>query len=73
MCERLTHHPEIDASEIEVQVKEGEVTLVDKDGRQEHFKAGDTLFVPRGTEFAWKQPAHFRKFYASFDRETPAR
>jgi hypothetical protein len=27
ICERLTHHPGIDASEIEIQVKDGEVTL----------------------------------------------
>jgi len=27
VCERLTHHPEVDASEIEINVKEGEVTL----------------------------------------------
>jgi len=42
VCERLTHHPEIDASEIEVQVKEGEVTLTGSvDDRQAKRMAED--------------------------------
>jgi uncharacterized cupin superfamily protein len=52
-------------------ILEGAVTLVDKDGRQEQFKAGDAFLVPRGTEFAYKQPDKLRKFYVVFDRESP--
>src|SRR5262249_7875127 len=50
---------------------EGTVTLVDKDGRQDVFKAGDAFLVPRGTEFAYKQPEKLRKYYVVFDRESP--
>jgi hypothetical protein len=35
VCEYLTHHPEIDASEVEVQVKNGEVTLTGTVDRRE--------------------------------------
>jgi len=35
ICERLTRHPEIDASEIDIQVKDGEVTLVGTVERRE--------------------------------------
>ena len=35
ICERLTNHPEIDASEIEIQVKSGEVTLTGTVDRRE--------------------------------------
>ena len=35
VCEHLTHHPEIDASEIDVQVKNGEVTLTGTVERRE--------------------------------------
>lgn len=48
---------------------EGSVTLIDKDGRQETFKAGDALLVPRGTEYTWKQTAPLRKYYVIFDLE----
>lgn len=48
---------------------EGSVTLIDQDGRQETFKAGDALLVPRGTEYTWKQTEPLRKYYVIFDRE----
>jgi len=42
VCERLTHHPEIDAVEIEVTVKDGEVTLTGSvDDRQAKRMAED--------------------------------
>ena len=51
---------------------EGQVTLLDKSGRTDVFKAGDAFFVPRGTQFAYKQPEKLRKIYVVFDKETAA-
>jgi mannose-6-phosphate isomerase-like protein (cupin superfamily) len=31
---------------------EGSVTFEDKSGREETFKVGDAVLIPRGTEFA---------------------
>src|SRR5438045_8985483 len=43
VCERLCDHPDLDASEIEVQVSEGEVTLTGTvDGRHSKWMAEDT-------------------------------
>jgi uncharacterized cupin superfamily protein len=47
---------------------EGSVTLVDGEGRQETFRAGDALVVPRGTEYTWVQPEKLRKYWVIFDR-----
>src|SRR5687768_4772599 len=33
----------------------GSITLTDKSGREETFKAGDAVIIPRGTEFQWKR------------------
>jgi uncharacterized cupin superfamily protein len=53
---------------------EGSVTLVDADGREETFRAGDAILVPRGTEYTWKQTEKLRKYWVIFDRseEAPA-
>lgn len=48
---------------------EGSVTLVDSEGRQETFKAGDAVLVPRGTTYTWQQREPLRKYYAIFDLE----
>lgn len=47
---------------------EGSVTLVGKDGREETFRKGDALLVPRGAEFTWKQTEKVRKYWVIFDR-----
>lgn len=47
---------------------EGTVTLVDASGREETFRAGDAILVPRGTEFTWKQTEKVRKYWVIFDR-----
>jgi uncharacterized cupin superfamily protein len=47
---------------------EGSVTLVGKDGREETFRAGDALLVPRGAELTWKQTEKVRKYWVIFDR-----
>jgi len=43
ICERLTHHPEIDASEIEIQVKEGQVTLTGSVDRREDKRLAEDI------------------------------
>jgi hypothetical protein len=47
---------------------EGSVTLVGKDGREETFRKGDALLVPRGAEFTWKQTEKVKKYWVIFDR-----
>jgi len=47
---------------------EGSVALVDADGREETFRAGDAVLVPRGTELTWKQTEKVRKYWVIFDR-----
>lgn len=48
---------------------EGSVTLVDAAGREETFRAGDALLVPRGTTYTWKQTEPVRKYWAIFERD----
>ena len=50
-------------------ILDGEVTLFDEAGREETFKAGDTLFVPQGAVAGWSSPGPVRKMFCSF---TPA-
>jgi uncharacterized cupin superfamily protein len=45
----------------------GRVTLQDKSGREEVFKAGDTVLLPRGAEFAWKRSEDVKEDFAVFD------
>lgn len=45
----------------------GRVTLQDKSGREETFKAGDTVLLPRGAEFAWKRSEDVKEYFAVFD------
>jgi uncharacterized cupin superfamily protein len=46
---------------------DGSVTLIDGAGREETFRAGDAVLVPRGTRYTWKQTEHLRKYWAIFD------
>jgi hypothetical protein len=50
VCEALTRHPGVDASEIEVHVKEGKNSLLDKDGAalMIHAKPNDYRSQPSG-------------------------
>jgi len=43
VCERLTHHPEIDAGEIDIQVKNGEVTLTGTVERREEKRMAEDV------------------------------
>ncbi len=47
-------------------ILEGTVTLHDGQGREETFKAGDTLFVPKGALMGWKCSQDVKKIYCIF-------
>jgi uncharacterized cupin superfamily protein len=55
-----------------IYILEGAVTLLDKSGREETFKAGDAVLIPRGTEFQWKKTDNLKEYWVIFDRETPS-
>lgn len=42
---------------------EGSVTISDGEGDEQTFKAGDTLFVPKGAKMGWKSTEPVRKIY----------
>ena len=48
-------------------IVEGDVTIVEADGTRHRFNAGDTFFVPQGTECSWHSDGLLRKFYAIVD------
>jgi uncharacterized cupin superfamily protein len=54
-----------------IYILEGSVTFEDKSGREETFKAGDAVLIPRGTEFSWKRTNDEKEYWVIFDREGP--
>jgi uncharacterized cupin superfamily protein len=52
-----------------IHLLEGAITLRDKGGREEVFRAGDSLVIPRGTEFQWKKSDDVREYWVIFERE----
>ena len=52
-----------------IYILEGSVTFEDKSGREETFKVGDAVLIPRGTEFSWKRTDNEKEYWAIFDRE----
>ena len=48
---------------------QGSITLSDKTGREEIFRAGEALMIPRGTEFTWKKSDNVKEYWAIFERE----
>ncbi len=48
-------------------ILEGSVTLEDKDGREDTFKAGDAVIVPRGVPVKWKQSQYIKKYWVIYD------
>ena len=46
---------------------DGSVTLIDSEGREDTFKAGEASLVPRGVEYTWKQTEPIRKYWVIFD------
>jgi uncharacterized cupin superfamily protein len=55
-----------------IYILEGSVTFQDKSGREESFKTGDAVLIPRGTEFSWKRTENEKEYWVIFDREGPA-
>lgn len=53
-------------------ILEGVVTLSDGAGRSETFKAGDTLFVPKGARMGWSNAEYVRKVYCIFQPKAAA-
>jgi len=51
----------------------GRVTLLDKSGREETFKAGDAVLLPRGLEFSWKRSEDVKEIFAVFDFDPVAK
>jgi len=58
---------QVDSTEF-IYILEGAVTLLDKSGREETFKAGDAVLIPRGTEFQWKKTDNLKEYWVIFDR-----
>lgn len=50
-----------------VYVLEGSITLEDKSGRKDTFKAGDAFVIPRGVSVKWIQPEYLKEFWLYFD------
>ena len=44
-------------------VLEGSVTMIDEDGHEEIFRAGDTFLIPKGFTGYWKQTETMKKFF----------
>ena len=45
---------------------EGSVTMIDDEGREQTFTAGDTFFVPMGTPNSWNSKGYLRKIFVIF-------
>jgi len=50
-----------------IHVVRGIITLGYKDGREEKFKAGDNLLIPRGAEVAWQGTDNVKEYWVMFD------
>ncbi len=44
-------------------VLEGSVIMIDEDGHEEIFRAGDTFLIPKGFTGYWKQTETMKKFF----------
>jgi uncharacterized cupin superfamily protein len=47
-----------------VQLLEGEVSITEKNGETQVFKAGDAFFIPMGTVCQWRVKNYIKKYYA---------
>lgn len=63
------HELILDAYEVDefMVVLEGSITVKDKSGHEETFRAGESFIIPKGTECAWKQYEYTRKYYVIYD------
>lgn len=51
---------------------EGEVTMVEADGRETRVRAGESFIIPKGLVCQWKQPGYVKKFFVIFDAKSGA-
>jgi len=51
---------------------EGTVNIIDANGSQYDFHAGQSFVLPKGLECIWKQTGFVRKFYFIFDQSSAA-
>jgi uncharacterized cupin superfamily protein len=52
-----------------VHVLEGAATITEGDGTTHNVKAGDSFFIPKGTECQWQVPTYIKKYYAQIDAQ----
>jgi uncharacterized cupin superfamily protein len=56
-------------------VLEGQLDMVDADGKTTHVNKGDTFYIGNGARTSWKQTGFLRKFYIAYENpnaKTPA-
>jgi hypothetical protein len=51
-------------------VLEGSISIEDKSGHTETFRAGERFIIPKGTDCAWKQSEYARKYYFIHDNSS---
>ena len=51
---------------------EGEVTMIEEDGRETLVRAGESFIIPKGRVCQWKQPGYVKKFFVIFDDKSGA-
>lgn len=50
-----------------VHVKEGDLTILEPDGKQHQIAANSCFFIPKGTECQWKIKKYLKIYYAAVD------
>ncbi|MGH6931681.1 MAG: cupin domain-containing protein [Dongiaceae bacterium] len=48
-------------------ILEGDITIVEDNGRATTIKAGESFILPKGLPCVWQQPHYVRKFFVIFD------
>ena len=48
---------------------EGSVSLVDQNGNEQSFSAGDAFYIPQGLQCGWRQSGYVKKFYVIFEHQ----
>lgn len=51
---------------------EGEVTMIEEDGRETVVRAGESFIIPKGRVCQWKQSGYVKKFFVIFDDKSGA-
>ena len=51
---------------------DGEVTMIEENGRETLVRAGESFIIPKGLPCQWKQPGYVKKFFMIFDDKSGA-